>query len=164
VASGLVRRAAADGARISIADIDANKAKALAEEVGGEVVPPEEVLFLEADIVSPNALGAILDAGSIPKLRTSVVAGGANNQLATRDDGDRLHQRGILYAPDYVINAGGIINVSTEYLGDGDAETVRHRIERIPERLEAIWDESVATGRNPARVAGDMARRLIGRG
>jgi leucine dehydrogenase len=164
VASGLARRAAADGARLSIADIDANKAKALAEEVGGEVVPPEEVLFLEADIVSPNALGAILDAESIPRLRTSVVAGGANNQLATREDGDHIHQRGILYAPDYVINAGGIINVSTEYLGDGDADTVRRRIERIPERLEAIWDESVATGRNPARVAGDMARRLIGRG
>jgi len=164
VASGLARRAAKDGARISIADIDAAKAGALAGEVGGEAVAPEEILFLEADIVSPNALGAILDEDSIARLRAPVVAGGANNQLATREDGERIHRRGILYAPDYVINAGGIINVSTEYLGDGDADTVRRRIEGIPDRLEAIWDESAATGRNPAAVAGEMARRLIGRG
>jgi leucine dehydrogenase len=93
-----------------------------------------------------------------------VVAGGANNQLATPADGDRIQQRGILYAPDYVINAGGIINVSTEYLRDGDEAVVRQRIEAIPERLNRIWDESIATGRNPAAVADDMARRLIGRG
>ena len=122
------------------------------------------MLFLEADIVSPNALGAILNEQSIARLRTTVVAGGANNQLATPADGDRIHQRGILYAPDYVINAGGIINVSTEYLRDGDAATVRARIEAIPGRLETIWDESVATGRNAAAVADAMARRLIGRG
>jgi leucine dehydrogenase len=128
------------------------------------VVAPDEVLFLEADVVSPNALGAILDEQSIPRLRTTVVAGGANNQLATPEDGDRIHQRGILYAPDYVINAGGIINVSTEYVGDGDADAVRGRIEAIPGRLETIWDESIATGRNAAAVADDMARRLIGRG
>jgi leucine dehydrogenase len=91
------------------------------------------------------------------------VAGGANNQLATPEDGDRVQQRGILYAPDYVINAGGIINVSTEYLRDGDEQVVRERIEAIPGRLERIWDESETTGRNPAAVADDMARRLIGR-
>ncbi|WP_114951069.1 Glu/Leu/Phe/Val dehydrogenase dimerization domain-containing protein [Sphingosinicella terrae] len=164
VAGGVARRAAADGARLSIADIDGDRARRLADEVGGTVVAPDEVLFLEADVVSPNALGAILDEQSIPRLRTTVVAGGANNQLATPEDGDRIHQRGILYAPDYVINAGGIINVSTEYVGDGDADTVRGRIEAIPGRLETIWDESIATGRNAAAVADDMARRLIGRG
>ena len=164
VAGGLARRAAADGARLSIADIDSDRARALADEVGGSVVSPEEVLFLEADIVSPNALGAILDADSIARLRTPVIAGGANNQLATPEDGDRVQQRGILYAPDYVINAGGIINVSTEYLRDGDLDVVRRRIEAIPGRLDGIWDESKTTGRNPAAVADDMARRLIGRG
>ena len=163
VAGGLARRAAEDGARISIADINAARAQALAEEVGGSVVAPEAILSLEADILSPNALGAILDERTIPGLRAPVVAGGANNQLATPEDGDRVQQRGILYAPDYVINAGGIINVSTEYLGDGDESLVRERIEAIPGRLERIWDESAATGRNPAAVAGDMARRLIGR-
>jgi leucine dehydrogenase len=91
------------------------------------------------------------------------VAGCANNQLATPAEGDLIHQRGILYAPDYVINAGGIINVASEYLKDADEAGVRARIEQIPGRLEAIWAESDATGRNPAAVADDMARRLIGR-
>ena len=82
----------------------------------------------------------------------------------TDKNGPALMARGILYAPDYVINAGGIINVSTEYLQDGDAEVVRSRIAGIPDRLEAIWSESVASGRDPASVADVMARKLIGRG
>ena len=163
VASGFSRRAAAEGARLSIADVDAAKARALADEVGGQIVAPEAIMTLEADVLSPNALGAILNEKSIAALNVPVVAGGANNQMATSEDGDRIHARGILYAPDYVINAGGIINVSTEYLKDGDQELVRRRIEAIPAKLEAIWEESRTTGRNPARVAGDMARRLIGR-
>jgi leucine dehydrogenase len=163
VASGLARRAAAEGARISLADIDRGRAEKLASEVGGESVAPEAIMTLEADVLSPNALGAILTAESIAALRVPVVAGGANNQLATPEDGQLIHQRGILYAPDYVINAGGIINVSTEYLKDGDQETVRGRIEQIPVRLEQIWTESSATGRNPAEVADALAMRLIGR-
>ena len=163
VASGLARRAAAEGARITLADIDRARAGALASEVGGEAVAPEAIMTIEADVLSPNALGAILTADSIAELRVPVIAGGANNQLATPADGQLIHQRGILYAPDYVINAGGIINVSTEYLKDGDQETVRGRIEGIPVRLEQIWSESAATGRNPAEVADAMAMRLIGR-
>ena len=164
VAGGLARRAAADGARISVADIDGARAQRLAAEVGGQVVDPAEIMILEADVLSPNALGAILTERSIEALNAPIVAGGANNQLATPADGDRIHQRDILYAPDYVINAGGIINVSTEYLKDGDDETVRRRIEGIPGRLQQIWSESDATGRNPAAVADTMAMRLIGRG
>jgi leucine dehydrogenase len=114
--------------------------------------------------VSPCALGAILDARSIATLAAPIVAGGANNQLATPADGDRLHARGILYAPDYVINAGGIINVGLEYLGLGDRAEVDARIARIPERLDQVWDESVATGDAAATVADRIARRLIGRG
>jgi leucine dehydrogenase len=164
VAGGLARLAAKDGARISIADIDEARARKVADEVGGTVVAPDAIMTLEADILSPNALGAILTEESIAGLRVPVVAGGANNQLATPADGDRIHQRGILYAPDYVINAGGIINVSTEYLKDGDQGTVRGRIEQIPSRLETIWSESDSTGRNPAAVADAMAYKLIGRG
>ncbi|MFL6843419.1 MAG: Glu/Leu/Phe/Val family dehydrogenase [Allosphingosinicella sp.] len=164
VASGLARRAAAEGARISLTDIDRDRARKLAEEVGGEAVEPDSIMTLEADVLSPNALGAILTAESIAALKVPVVAGGANNQLATPEDGQLIHQRGILYAPDYVINAGGIINVSTEYLKDGDQDLVRTRIEQIPVRLEQIWAESGATGRNPAEVADAMAMRLIGRG
>ena len=124
---------------------------------------PEEVLFLEADVVSPCALGAILTEQSIARLNTPIIAGGANNQLATHEDGSRLQARGILYAPDYVINAGGIINVSTEYVGDGGPGLVRSRVEAIPGRLEQIWAESASSGRDPASVADAMAQKLIGR-
>jgi leucine dehydrogenase len=163
VATGVALHACAEGAKLSIADIDEAKAKALAERSGGKVVSPNEILGLEADVLSPCALGAILDEATIPRLKVPIVAGAANNQLATPEDGERLLKRGILYAPDYVINAGGIINVCTEYLGDGDASLVRHRIERIPERLEQIWSEGAETGRDPASVADAMAQRLIGR-
>jgi leucine dehydrogenase len=164
VASGVAMHAAAEGARLSIADVDAARVQKLADATGASIVDPAEIMTVEADVLSPNALGAILTEQSIAALRVPVVAGGANNQLATPQDGERLMQRGILYAPDYVINAGGIINVSTEYLKDGDASVVRQRIEGIPGRLEQIWAESAESGRNPAAVADAMAQRLIGRG
>ena len=163
VAGGLARHASKDGARITIADIDQGRAQKLADEVGGTVVAPGEIMTIEADVFSPNALGAILTPQSIAALRVPVVAGGANNQLATPAEGDLIHQRGILYAPDYVINAGGIINVASEYLKDADEAGVKAKIEQIPGRLDTIWAESDATGRNPAAVADAMARRLIGR-
>ena len=164
VATGVAMHAAAEGAKLSIADVDQEKAHKLAEAANGKVVGTDEILSLEADVLSPCALGAILDEQSIAALNVPIVAGGANNQLATPADGPRVQQRGILYAPDYVINAGGIINVSTEYLRDGDASLVRQRIEGIPERLETIWAESASSGRDPASVADAMAQRLIGRG
>jgi len=163
VASGVALHACTEGARLSIADVDEKKARTLADRTGGKVVSPDEILGLDADLLSPCALGAILNEETIAALKVPVVAGGANNQLATEEDGERLHKRGILYAPDYVMNAGGIINVCTEYLGDGDASLVRRRIEGIPVRLEQIWAESAETGRNPAAVADAMAQRLIGR-
>ena len=109
----------------------------------------------------------IIGAGFMGTVHAHAVraAGGVVSRVAGRtpEDGERLQARGILYAPDYVINAGGIINVSTEYLGDGGPELVRSRIEAIPGRLEQIWAESSATGSNPAAVADAMAQKLIGR-
>jgi leucine dehydrogenase len=163
VATGVALHAAQEGAKLSIADVDQAKAQKLADATNGQVISPDEIMTLEADVFSPNALGAILNEKTIAALRVPVVSGGANNQLATPEDGPRLQQRGILYAPDYVINAGGIINVCTEYLGDGDASLVRQRIQGIPVRLEEIWTESQASGRDPASVADAMAQRLIGR-
>jgi leucine dehydrogenase len=163
VASGVAMHAAAEGARLTIADVDAGRAQALATQVKGSVVDPAALLATEADVVSPCALGAILTADTIAALKAPIVAGGANNQLATPADGERIHARGILYAPDYVINAGGIINVSTEYVRDGDASLVRQRVEAIPGRLEQIWAQSASTGQNPAAVADAMAQALIGR-
>jgi leucine dehydrogenase len=163
VATGVALHACAEGARLTIADVDQAKAQKLADATGGKVVSTDEILGIEADVVSPNALGAILTEESIAALKAPIVAGGANNQLATPQDGERLHARNILYAPDYVINAGGIINVCTEFLADGDLSLVRRRIEGIPKRLEQIWSEGAETGRDPAAVADAMAQRLIGR-
>jgi leucine dehydrogenase len=163
VGGGLARLLAADGAVLTLADVDGPRAEALAAELGAATVPAGEILRVEADVVSPNALGAILTEASIPELKARVVAGGANNQLAVPEDGERLHARGILYAPDYVINAGGIINVGLEYLGQGDEAEVRARIARIPDRLREVWDESDRTGRPAAEVADGIAKRLIGR-
>ena len=164
VGGGVARRAAAEGARLVLADASQARAEAFAAELGAEVAGTDEILAVEADVVSPNALGAILNEASIAALRAPVVAGGANNQLATAQDGARLAARGVLYAPDYVINAGGIINVALEYLGQGSRAEVEVRIRRIPERLEEVWAASAAQGRDPAAVADDMARKLIGRG
>ena len=164
VASGVALHACTEGAKLSIADVDPAKAQKLADAVSGAVVATDDILSLDADVFSPNALGAILTEQSIATLKAPIVAGGANNQLATPADGARLQARGILYAPDYVINAGGIINVCTEYLGDGDAALVRQRIEGIPTRLAEIWAESKGSGRDPAAVADAMAQMLIGRG
>src|SRR5690348_2938327 len=163
VATGVALHACAEGARLSIADVDEAKAQKLADATNGTVVSADQILTLDADVLSPCALGAIFTADTISALKVLIVAGCANNKLATAQDGDRLHKRNILYAPDYVINAGGIINVCTEYLGDGDASLVRRRIEGIPVRLEQIWREGSETGRDPASVADAMAQRLIGR-
>ena len=163
VGGGLARLLAKDGAKLTLADVNADRAKALATELGGEAVPADEILRVEADVISPCALGAILTAESIAALRAPVVAGGANNQLATPDDGWRIHARGITYAPDYVINAGGIINVGLEYLGHGDRVEVEKRIAEIPGRLETIWRESAASTEPASIVADRMAQALIGR-
>jgi len=163
VGGGLARLLSADGARLTLADLDVGRAHALAAELGADVVAAGDIMTMEADIFSPCALGAILNERSIAGLRVGAVAGGANNQLATPADADRIHARGILYAPDYVINAGGIINVVLEYLGQGDRAEVDARVARIPERLEEIWAKSAESGLPAATVADRMAARLIGR-
>jgi leucine dehydrogenase len=163
VGGGLARLLAADGAVLTLADVDEGRAQALAGELGASVVAAEAILSTDADIVSPNALGAILTEASIADLKARVIAGGANNQLATPADGARVHDRGILYAPDYVINAGGIINVGLEYLGHGDEAEVMARIAKIPERLDQVWGESERSGSPASDVADMLATRLIGR-
>ena len=163
VGGGLARLLAKDGAVLTLADVDTARVERMAAELGATTASADEILFADADIVSPNALGAILTSESIGRLKAKVVAGGANNQLATAAEGQHLHEAGLTYAPDYVINAGGIINVGLEYLGHGDEAEVMARIARIPERLHQVWDESEATGDPAAEVADRMARRLIGR-
>ena len=164
VGGGVARRLAAEGAKLTLADVNLARAKALADELGAELADSAAIMEIEADVLSPNALGAILTEQSIERLKVSIVAGAANNQLATAADGQRIHDRGIVYAPDYVINAGGIINVALEYLGQGSREEVESRIGLIPGRLAEIWAESRASGTPAAVVADRMAQKLIGRG
>jgi leucine dehydrogenase len=164
VGGGVARLLAADGAKLVLADVNTARAQALAAELGAEAADADAILTRETDVLSPCALGAILSERSIPGLRCKIVAGAANNQLATREDGHRLHDSGILYAPDYVINAGGIINVGLEYLGHGDRAEVDARVAKIPERLIEVWDESDRTGDPESEVADRIAQRLIGRG
>jgi len=164
VGGGVARRLAADGAILTLADVNLTRAKELADELGAELADSAAIMEVEADVLSPNALGAILTEESIAKLNVPIVAGGANNQLATAADGQRVHDRGIVYAPDYVINAGGIINVALEYLGQSSREEVESRIRQIPGRLAEIWAESKASGTPASVVADRMAQKLIGRG
>ena len=169
VGGGVARLLAKDGATLTVADIDEKKARALAAQVDGKAVSADAIMGTACDVFSPNALGAILDEEGIARLDCAIVAGGANNQLARRRDGEALAARGILYAPDYVINAGGIINVSLEYLcrrqGEPcDLNEVRRRIAQIPGRLNDIWRESEESGLSADLVADLMAQKLIGRG
>lgn len=168
VGGGVARLLAREGARLTLSDINFDRAEALAAELGGEAVSADAIMSIPCDVFSPNALGAILDDDGIARLDCAIVAGGANNQLARPEHGPKLAERGILYAPDYVINAGGIISVTMEYLCRNDAapcdiNEVRKRIALIPGRLETIWQESDATGISPDRVADKMAQELIGR-
>jgi leucine dehydrogenase len=169
VGGGVARLLAQDGARLTLADMNTDRATVLAKQLGAEVVSTDAIMTTRCDVFSPNALGAILDDASIAALDCAIVAGGANNQLARAEHGAALAARGMLYAPDYVINAGGIISVATEYLArrdgrTGDVAEVNTLIAQIPGRLQAIWQESDTTGVSSDVVADRMAQKLIGRG
>jgi len=168
VGSGVARLLAADGVKLTLADIDQARSQALADETGGTAASADAIMATPCDVFSPNALGAILDDAGVAQLDCAIVAGGANNQLARPGHGDLLAERGILYAPDYVINAGGIINVSLEYLSRQNGlptviEDVGERIAQIPVRLREIWQRGDQYGEGAHAVADTMARELIGR-
>ena len=146
----LVERLVADGAKVSVADVSAAAVARVADLAGVEVVGVEEVLEVDADIVSPNALGAVFDAASIARLQARVVCGGANNQLVAAEDAERLRERGVIYAPDYVVNAGGVINVADELHPAGHSpERARRRLEVVPQTLREVLrvsrEEDVST-------------------
>jgi leucine dehydrogenase len=149
--AGLLRGA---GATLIVADIDGDRAAEAGQRFGAEIVPVEDILSAPADILAPCAIGGVLNAETIPALNVRAVAGGANNQLATPADGDRLHARGILYAPDYVANAGGIINVATEILRISDRPAfVARKLAQAEATLDAILSGAAARGVAPHRVA-----------
>jgi len=130
VGSHLLEHLAKADAKFTVGDIDPEKGRKAQEEHGAEVVPPDRIYDTACDIFAPCALGAVLNDDSIPRLRCKIVCGGANNQLAEERHGRILEERGILYAPDYVVNAGGLINVYVEMEG-----YVRERALRMAENI-----------------------------
>lgn len=152
------------GAKLVVADIDETRVERARRELGAAAASLGEILFQPADVVAPCALGAVLSAKTIPHIRASIVAGAANNQLETGDDGRRLSDAGILYAPDYVINAGGIINVAGEYGGIGSDEEVMAKVAEIGPRLTVIFEEAAATGVPTNVVADRHARERVAAG
>lgn len=149
------------GARLIVADVNRQNLQSVRDELTVEEVSAKDVLFSDVDILSPCALGNVLNSESIPRIRAGIIAGAANNQLATDEDGRRLAARDILYAPDYVINAGGIISVAREYLGNSSAAQVRKEVARIPKRLEQIFATTRKSGDPTNLVADELARGIV---
>lgn len=147
------------GAKLVVADV--NKANLQrAEVLGVEIAPAQQIHAVQADVFSPCALGAGLNAQTIPELGAPIICGAANNQLATEADGARLVERGITYAPDYVVNAGGIINVSAEYLGEA-ADVVEARVRAIAPRLMKVLETAKTENLLPHQAADRIVRERI---
>lgn len=149
------------GAKLTITDVNPETLDQVAKATGATVVAPGDIYDIDADIFSPNALGAVINPETLPRLKTKVVAGGANNQLATPEMGDRLREKGILYAPDYVINGGGIINVAAEISGTYDPAWVEAKVQRLVQTLGEVLDEARSQNRSTNRVADEQARRRL---
>ena len=144
------------GAELVVADVDAEKVSKAKADLGCASTSVEAIFEEPCDVFSPNALGGILNDQTIPRLRCKAVAGAANNQLAEARHGQALQDRGILYAPDYAINAGGLINVASEFVGY-DASAVRERAGRIYDTLLEIFSRAKAANLPTAEVADRMA-------
>jgi leucine dehydrogenase len=162
VGARLAEQLAEAGARVLVSDIDDARAREVAGPIGGEIVHPEDAIATACDVYAPCALGATLNATSIPRLRCGVVAGSANNQLATDGDAERLRAADILYAPDFVINAGGVIHAwGTEGLG-WTPEEVEARLAGLGDELRRIYRRAEDEGITTAEAAEHIARARIG--
>ena len=147
------------GAVVLVSDVDEERARA----TGADLVPADAALELECDVYAPCALGATLNAGSIPRLRCRIVAGAANNQLAEADDAERLRAAGILYAPDYVINGGGALHgIGLESLG-WDADRLEREVAGIGETLAGIYRQADAEGITTNEAAERLAAERLAR-
>ncbi len=151
------------GARLTVTDVNAEALERVAKATGASVVAPGEIYDVDADIFSPCALGAIVNPETLPRLKAKAIAGAANNQLSTPDMGEKVKARGILYAPDYVINGGGIINVAAEIAGAYDPAWVDGKLSRLMETLGEVLDQARREDRATNRVADEIARTRIGR-
>lgn len=160
VGTAFVRLLVEARADVVVTDAYQSAVDRVVETFGVKPVDGDEALDLPCDIFSPCAMGAVLNAESIPRLQCEAVVGSANNQLATEDDGDRLAEAGILYAPDFVVNAGGLINVYDELLGYSKSRAL-HRVDGIYDATQRILETAQARGITPVSAARHVAERRI---
>jgi leucine dehydrogenase len=160
VGLNLARELTGAGAGVVVSDTDAEKVGRVVSECGAESVPPEEIFDADADIFAPCALGGILNDETIPRLKVEIVAGAANNQLLEARHGDALAGRGILYAPDYAANAGGIINGCRELLG-WDTAHAHAKVEELYDTLLRIYALAESEGVPPHLAADRLAERRL---
>jgi leucine dehydrogenase len=159
VGSRVAKRCAKDGAKLIIADVDQSK-RTLAQELGASWTTPTRALDAKVDVLAPCALGGFLDDERVPRLRCRIIAGAANNQLADDRIADLLAARQILWAPDFVVNAGGIINI-VEELSEYNPANARKRVRRIADTLAEIFDHAQAKSVTPLAAANELARARL---
>ena len=162
VGYNLCRYLAKEGAKVFVADIDEAKTTRVVDELGAEAVESEEIYAVEADVFAPCALGAVINERTVAKLTVDIVAGAANNQLESAGDDSILEDRGILYAPDYVINAGGLINVYSELAG-WSLERSKRKAGEIYHTLLQLFDLATAEGITSAEAADRLAEQRLER-
>ncbi len=159
VGSRVARRCASAGATLLLADVDSRK-RALADRLGARWITSAQALTAAVDVLVPCALGGVLDRQTVPRLRCPIVAGAANNQLAEERVAELLDARNVLWAPDFVVNAGGLINIAQE-LGGYDAASARRRVRGIGETLREVFDAADAARVTPLTAAIELARRRL---
>ena len=160
VGYALAEQLHAAGAELLVSDLDSGKVQLAMEQLGAHPIACEALLSTPCDILAPCGLGAILNSHSVAQLRCAAVAGAANNQLSSLQVADHLENRGILYAPDYVINSGGLIYVALQHQGEA-LGTITAHLSRIGLRLTEVFAHAQAEKRSPARVADMLAERLL---
>lgn len=149
-----------DGARLMVTDIDAVKVQRVVNEVGAQAVKPDDIYGVEADIFAPCALGGVINDETLKQLRVEIVSGGANNQLSEERHGDALEQKGITYAPDYVINGGGLINVNAE-LNGWTMERARNKAGEIYDTILRVFEIAKEEGIPTYKAADRLAEQRI---
>ncbi|MCY3939984.1 MAG: amino acid dehydrogenase [Gammaproteobacteria bacterium] len=163
VGGRLARLLSAQGARLVLADVDQTLVSHMAEKLGADLVGTDEILSADVDVLSPCALGGILNETSITRIRAPIIAGGANNQLAYSSVGNELKDRGVLYAPDYLANAGGIIDLHYQ-LNREPRENLPAHLHGLGDILRRVYERSAETGLATNVVADEIAEEVVRRG
>lgn len=150
------------GAELILSDIDSEKLQSYVQRFGAKMVSEKEILSVECDILAPCAMGGILNEKTIPQLKCKAVAGGANNQLLKESDAELLHKKGILYAPDFIVNAGGLLNVAQEIEPEGYSPVIsRNKVHQIYDTLLSIYDIAKKNNESTQRAALALAKYRV---